>query len=71
MDKYREEFVNLVENGRKLREELSNLKKQQINENISEARADALKYERLQKLVEENIIDLQFSYYQLLAQEMK
>lgn len=68
---YRDKFIALTENGEKLREELFKLKKRPIHASPSDTRADILKCERLQNLIDENLKELQFTYYLMKADDIK
>lgn len=70
-NKYQEKIISLAKEGERLREEFSKLKNQPISENAAETRADILRRERLRELIDENLKELQFTYYQLKAEEMK
>lgn len=68
---YNERFILLVKKGEELRSQLSALKNQPISENPSDARAEVLKCERLRQLIDENLKELQFTYYMIKAEDMK
>lgn len=67
---YRKKFVALTKQGEKLWEEYLSLKSRPVYSNLADTRVDILKYERLQKQIDENLKELQFVYYQIKAKEM-
>lgn len=70
-NEHQDKFISLADEGEKLREELLNLKNKPISENAVETRADLLRRERLRELIDENLKELQFTYYQTKAEAMK
>lgn len=66
---YQKKIILLVKKGEELRSQLSALKGRPISHDPVEARADILKCERFQEQIEENLKELEFTYYLMKAKE--